>query len=305
MLGTARFTVGAVSRILSLRTYHGRISYLLADNISSESHSSMSTDVQSVNRHSQDRNKGMMEVEENALEDNDIEISTAEGSDNLAPLLPSTTSTFKKASNVDMEPVSFTAEDDSDSVKMKGRDHTRHHSLVSMKNQFTNQRYRRAISSAGLDAYQHTQPHSVKELVKPPPLREEHGPLDSLLVPLSNDLPDNWVQLNGKFVTVIVLLISHLGSDLLSVPHAKLNDGYMYILYVKKGASRKSLIDILTSMETGDHLKNPDIVIAKIRAFRVEPAFERSGYIAVDGELVEYGSMQGQIHNGLARVFSL
>ncbi len=133
--------------------------------------------------------------------------------------------------------------------------------------------------------------------------RPVHGPVDTLVPEFEDPVPEDWVVSEGEFVTVIIMLISHLGSNLLTCPDLKLGDGRMELLFAKKGTSRKAMIDILRKMETGDHVSVKDLKIHRIKAFRLELGTEKEGYLALDGENIDYRSVQGQVHKGLGRVF--
>ena len=162
-------------------------------------------------------------------------------------------------------------------------------------------RNRRAFSTTELRDASTAQSPSGVTLKQP--TRPVNGPNDTLLPSLDSEVPEDWVTVDGEFVTVIVMVISHLGSNLITCPDLEMADGNMELMFVKKGITRKSLIDVLTKMETGEHVKNKDLVIRRVQAFRLEPGFERTGYLAVDGEAIDYGAIQGQVHQGMGRVF--
>nr|XP_057906026.1 sphingosine kinase 1-like [Doryrhamphus excisus] len=129
-------------------------------------------------------------------------------------------------------------------------------------------------------------------------------PPDSLLPGLDQPLPESWTVVKEEdFVLVLAIYQSHLAEDLWAVPGALADDGIIHLFYVTAGISRPALLRLFLAMEKGAHLACgcPHLVYEKVRALRLEP-ISREGVIAVDGETVEYGPVQAQIHPGLARL---
>ncbi|GAA6080884.1 sphingosine kinase 1 [Tachysurus ichikawai] len=132
------------------------------------------------------------------------------------------------------------------------------------------------------------------------------GPIDSLLVPLDQPVPTHWsVVKEEDFVLVMAVYQSHLAEDLIAAPASRLEDGTIHLMYVKAGISRQALLRLFLAMEKGTHLsKNcPFVVYVKVRALRLEP-YAPKGIITVDGEVVEYGPVQAQVHGRLARIIT-
>lgn len=136
--------------------------------------------------------------------------------------------------------------------------------------------------------------------------RSVTGPPDSLLPPLDQPLPPDWVVVQDEdFVLVLAIYQSHLAEDLMAAPGSKLEDGVLHLFYVRAGISRTALLKLFLLMEKGAHLAAhcPHLVYRKVRALRLEP-FSPNGVLTVDGELVEYGPLQAQVHRGLARLIT-
>lgn len=131
------------------------------------------------------------------------------------------------------------------------------------------------------------------------------GPNDHLLPPLGSPLPPGWVTLEEDFVLVLAISPSHLGANELAVPHARFDDGVVHLLWVRGGVSRAMFLRLFLAMERGSHfnLGCPQVGYAPARAFRLEPLTPR-GMLTVDGELVEYGPLQAQIHPGLGTLLT-
>lgn len=132
------------------------------------------------------------------------------------------------------------------------------------------------------------------------------GPPDSLLLPLDQPLPSDWVVVQEEdFVLMLAMYQSHLAEDLLAAPGAAADDGVIHLFYVRAGISRASLLKLFLAMEKGAHLATncQHLVYTKVRALRLEP-YSPKGTITVDGEVVEYGPLQAEVHRGLARLIT-
>ena len=306
MLGNARFTAGAVSRVLALRIYAGKLSFLpstsINDNVEDSicpkddemvfkpsigheetvfrtAHTSENLD----NEETVNESLGEKVHMQRAFSTSEIKDVKTEGLVN----------TFKHVRLFNSPMVQETANRSHDFSLMEGES-SQMQDTPSFKRGFS-------TSDLGNGAISHSRLFSGVTRSNETPVK---GPDNQKLTPIGQDIPEGWVTIDGEFVTVMVLLISHLGSSLYSCPGLQLGDGDMWLLFIEKGTSRKSIVDILTKMETGEHIHNSDIKIHRIQGFRLEPKFERSGYIAVDGEVVEYEPIQGQVHKGLGRVFA-
>ncbi|XP_075998780.1 sphingosine kinase 1-like [Genypterus blacodes] len=129
-------------------------------------------------------------------------------------------------------------------------------------------------------------------------------PLDSLLPSLDQPVPDSWTVVKEEdFVLVLAIYQSHLAEGFWTAPGALADDGLIHLLYVTAGISRPALLRLFLAMEKGAHLAYgcPHLVYKKVKALRLEPSSPQ-GMITVDGEMVEYGPVQAQIHPGLARL---
>lgn len=130
------------------------------------------------------------------------------------------------------------------------------------------------------------------------------APVDSLLPGLDQPVPESWTVVKEEdFVLVLAIYHSHLAEDLWTVPGAMADDGVIHLFYVTAGISRPSLLRLFLAMEKGAHLACgcPYLVYEKVKALRLEP-ISPQGMITVDGEMVEYGPIEAQIHPGLARL---
>ncbi|XP_072239981.1 sphingosine kinase 1-like [Leuresthes tenuis] len=230
-VGAARFTVGTLVRLASLRTYKGKLAYLPAK----KDHSS---------------EEGCIKVHCN-----------------------------NQASSLNPAPALCQLSKDSD---CHNTFHNSCHSNNSLK-------------------VRRTEGMPSRSVIKCSP-----GPLDSLLPPLDKPVPGDWVVVQEEdFVLMLAMYQSHLAEDLVAAPDASLDDGIIHLFYVKAGISRAALLRLFLAMEKGAHLATncQHLVHTKVRALRLEPLSPK-GMITVDGEVVEYGPVQAEVHRGLSRLIS-
>ncbi|XP_013398402.1 sphingosine kinase 1 isoform X2 [Lingula anatina] len=264
-LGNARFTVGALVRIVGLRTYHGRLSFLPCEPY--RCHTSRSTSCStwepSVNANTADVVTSQPKSRSLSCPDGLGDSATEEvlrsrlqhGGPADEPLTP----VFPEEGGGDLETV---------------------------------------IANSSTPAADSTQltcdSPSRGDAATPRPVET------ALLPPLSDPVPASWVTIEDNFVTVVAAYESHLGPDIIIAPEATFNDGIIHLMFAKAGISRSSLLKLFLSMENGSHVNSPDIEIIKVKAFRLEP-ITPGGVIAIDGEKVKYGPIQAQVLPGLAR----
>ena len=243
-VGAARFTVGTLVRLASLRIYKGKLAYLPASKDCST---------------------------EGGLRNNMTKHCT-----NQAPSLSPAS-----LSPASLSPASLPGRQSRD-PPCQNTLHNSCHSNNSLK-------VRRAES---------TPPRSA---TKGPP-----GPPDSRLLPLDQPLPSDWVVVQEEdFVLMLAMYQSHLAEDLMAAPNATLDDGVIHLTYVTAGISRSALLRLFLAMEKGTHLTSncQHLVHTEVQALRLEPHSPK-GIITVDGEVVEYGPMQAEVHRGLARLIT-
>ncbi|CAG5126429.1 unnamed protein product [Candidula unifasciata] len=125
-----------------------------------------------------------------------------------------------------------------------------------------------------------------------------------LLHPLDQDVPSNWVTLDGNFILAIAVYQTHLGSEMLAAPDAHLSDGLIHLMMIREGISRNALMNLFLTFDQGRHIYSPYVEAVKVLAFRIEPA-TKNGNIMVDGERFDPTPIQGQILPGVARVMAI
>lgn len=138
-----------------------------------------------------------------------------------------------------------------------------------------------------------------------------YGPAPSIPA-LTTPVPDNWTVEKGEFVMVHASYQTHIGSDCFFAPAAQLNDGVIWLCIIRGGATRQDLLKFLLGLSSGTHVtgtQNEYIKMVPVTAFRIEPLVDgggemNHGHFTVDGERVEYGPIQAEVVPGLARVMA-
>lgn len=114
-----------------------------------------------------------------------------------------------------------------------------------------------------------------------------------------------WKQVKSHFRILWVMSITHASHDAIVAPEARLDDGYIYIMYVDGAeAPRSELLPVLLSMEDASHVTRNSVHHVRTRAYKIVP--ERpDDMLCVDGEVFAGPSVESQVHRGLGRVIAL
>ncbi|MEE6483157.1 hypothetical protein FKM82_013450 [Ascaphus truei] len=265
-MGSARFTVGTMVRVASLRTYRGRLSYLpvldahrpISRSITLAPNGSL-VPFHRAQLHRTISDIGLCEERNVMYKRSSASLDTNE--------LPSFETSPSPSSPTALHSSSFTFDSVTD------------------------------------DPLQHN--HVLPNDMEPQTHHQVNGPKDDLLAPMEHPVPKTWVTVEEDFVLVLAIYQSHLGADLLTAPFSFFDDGLIHLFFVKAGISRAALVRLFLAMEKGTHFETqcPYLIHVPVRAFRLEP-LTRKGIITVDGERVEYGPIQAQIHNGLSNLIT-
>ncbi|CAD7080619.1 unnamed protein product [Hermetia illucens] len=271
-IGPQRFTVWSLHRLISLRTYHGRISYALANCELSNHNSGVATNKLNALKHSISCNTALDCPECHG--EGDCETCDTGFGDILSLETTSGTNSFRPRGDS-------------------------WYSATSRRSTYF---------SASESVYQsindkHSEPDSSFKYDKS--TAQMFGPA-STIPALTAPVPSTWKSEEGEFVLVHTAYQTHLGSDCFFAPHSKLNDGIIWLVIIRAGVSRSQLLSFLLGLSSGTHIpetKSPFIEIIPVTAFRFEPSGTQ-GNITVDGESVEYGPIQGEVFPGISRVMA-
>ena len=110
-----------------------------------------------------------------------------------------------------------------------------------------------------------------------------------------------WQVIEDDFIFLWAMNTPWAAHDMNVTPYARLDDGAIDVLIMRKGTSRLELLKALLRCGKGEHLNLPHMEYYKVRSFRLEPLTQK-GLLVVDGELVDYSPIKMQIVSNLARV---
>lgn len=276
-LGHQRFAIWSVHRIISLRTYHGTLSYLPATHISDDkcqlSNNEKSTAGQAsmALRHSMSYNTAL-----------DCPDCHGEGDCEMCD------NTFADVLSLETNSVNpSTYRSRLDTWYSANSRRSTYYSAAESVYQSVNDK----ISSYDSDTDNFDYPAQM------------YGPASSLPA-LTTPVPDNWTVETGEFVMVHAVYESHISSECLFAPAAKLNDGIIWMLVIRAGVSRQELFRFLLGLSSGTHIPTGPhefIQMIPVTAFRIEPSGTQ-GHFCVDGEKVEHSSIQCEVFPGIAKV---
>ncbi|KAK1378841.1 Sphingosine kinase 1 [Heracleum sosnowskyi] len=133
----------------------------------------------------------------------------------------------------------------------------------------------------------------------------------------------NWKKIDGPFVSVWLHNVPWGSEVTMAAPDAKFADGYLDLI-VMRTCSKLSLLALMIELNNGNHVKSPDVLYLKVKAFILEPGSQtadpsKEGIIDSDGEvlargngtykckqksMMTYDKLQITVEQGLATLFS-
>lgn len=289
MIGYQRFTIWSIHRLLSLRTYHGTVSYLPAAAYDPDDHHSQQNTLRSnQTMRSQLRHSMSCGTQLDCTECNgegDCEACDTGFGDVLSL---ETTTGYPLASEAYRPRL--------DSWYSANSRKSAYYSTADSMYQSVAER----MSSCG---------DSVDGERGMP--AQMYGPAASIPA-LTAPVPDTWTVETGEFIMVHAAYQTHIASDCFFAPASQLNDGIIWLCIIRGGASRQDLLKFLLGLSSGTHVsstQNQYIQMIPVTAFRIEPQVDGTsevnhGHFTVDGERVEYGPIQAEVIPGLARVMA-
>ena len=97
--------------------------------------------------------------------------------------------------------------------------------------------------------------------------KKEEEPTLSLLPPLDSPLPTNWKTIEGNWVMIWAMNVTHASGKDFVAPSAELDDGLFHVV-ILRDVGRCTLLDMFLKLENGEHISNPSVEVIKTRAFR-------------------------------------
>ncbi|XP_059471901.1 sphingosine kinase 2-like isoform X2 [Neocloeon triangulifer] len=302
-IGGQRFTVWSLARLVGLRTYRGRLSYCIAPGYRSAGNGPLlrrsTSENEAINNMSNGTTNGFNGNyrSQSCHEDLSAPLSLPiDKSPALRKRLNSTASSISEEFSVleyemDGEVLGETAAPDNNNPNGS---RLRLDSFYSAKSRSS------AFYSVAASSY-----HSLTlpDEQSPDPICM-YGPA-SKLPSLTQPVPSNWTVIEGEFVMVHASYQSHIGADGYIAPDARPDDGVIWLVVIRAGASRSQLLQFLLGLSSGSHIHMPIVEMIPVTAFRLEPENVKStGHITVDGELVDYGPIQAEVMPGMSRILT-
>ena len=127
---------------------------------------------------------------------------------------------------------------------------------------------------------------------------DSHKPTTDIGV--SDPIPQHWKTIEGNFVIFMALTSSHITENDMMCAEAKTGSGKFILLYTFDDVTRGQLLAKLS--ENTGAVKIENFHEIHTRAFRLNPI--SPCIITVDGEQIDYGPIQVQMHPGMMRLFS-
>jgi len=93
---------------------------------------------------------------------------------------------------------------------------------------------------------------------------------------------------------VLISHVSHIAEAVHISPGKALGDGAFQILVLRRPVSRVQLIGLFLALEHGGHVRSEAVEVFFATAYRIEP-LASDGVYSLDGEVPEYGRIQGGI----------
>ncbi|XP_011868908.1 PREDICTED: sphingosine kinase 1-like isoform X2 [Vollenhovia emeryi] len=286
-IGGQRFTVWSVARLIGLRTYKGKVSYLPCSKVPPTENMGngkiFHKDYVTENILSHSRSYGD-ELDRCCAEPE----SVPKGFYN----------TFGESSN------ELNGCDDNDviteNLALETENERRHrldsfYSATSVKSTY--------FSTGSASSYHSVEDDDSAEIENICNNQVMYGP-SSTLPALTTQLSNCWTTVQGEFIMVHAAYQTHLGQDYFFAPRATLADGIIWLLIVKAGITRANLVQFLLGLSSGTHVTCPGVDMIPVKAFRIEPMEGMSGHITVDGEEVDYGPLQAEIFSSVASVMT-
>ena len=115
-----------------------------------------------------------------------------------------------------------------------------------------------------------------------------------------------WVVEQSAYIGVCLVNAPFLTKDTMFVPHARLDDGAMYLVMLRDTLTRGDLLKMLLKVEDGSHVGIPGLEIIPVQAARIEPleSGRDAGIMVLDGEKIDTTVVQSHVMPKAARVFS-
>ena len=131
------------------------------------------------------------------------------------------------------------------------------------------------------------------------PVTADQPPLE--MPAIDEPVPADWVTETGRYFLVYASNLSLMDPITLLAPESQPNDGVIWLVTVRDSMPRKEMIQWFLDTKNAGHVGKTGVDLVPVRAFRIDPIRPR-GYLSIDAESFEFGTVQGQILPGKAKV---
>jgi len=95
-----------------------------------------------------------------------------------------------------------------------------------------------------------------------------------------------WVTVTDSLLFLNIMSIPYLGADFMSAPYAKLGDGCLDLVYLRRdGVSRLEIAKLMVAMEKGLHVHHPNVHYVKCHKVEFTPTTNPT-HVVIDGEVL-------------------
>ncbi|KAH6635715.1 ATP-NAD kinase-like domain-containing protein [Chaetomium sp. MPI-SDFR-AT-0129] len=118
-------------------------------------------------------------------------------------------------------------------------------------------------------------------------------------------LPEGWELIPYEKLGMFYCgIMAYMAPDANFFPAALANDGLMDLITIDGDISPFKSIGLQLSVESGQFFDSPLVTYRKVSAYRIIPRNQETGYISIDGEAIDFGPFQAEIHPGLGLTLS-
>ena len=122
---------------------------------------------------------------------------------------------------------------------------------------------------------------------------------------LSEDIPSDWVCIEDDFVMVYTGHVSHMASNCFLAPNSRLDDGVIWLLYLRGNLSRTQVLQFLIALDSGKHCDLNYVTMVPVQALRLEPLNPSClGVMTLDGEVIPSGPLQATVLPSMLNVMT-
>ncbi|XXQ39558.1 sphingosine kinase [Plasmodiophora brassicae] len=136
--------------------------------------------------------------------------------------------------------------------------------------------------------------------LRPAPSQEGVGLKDAFALDADDQGRPDWRMIDDRFVLLSVFNTHRASHDMIFAPAALPDDGAVYVVVVRAGISRITMVRLFLAFETGRHIEFDEIEIYRVTAAEYRPR-EPGGVMNVSGETLPSGDTDITVVPGLLK----